>query len=118
MDLAGDLLMVVGATFALIAGIGVNRFGDIYSRMHAAAKAPTLGLVLAAVGAGLRIGTLAAAGTLALVVVLQLVTAPIGTHVVGRAVHLRMAVPVDGVDELARDERDQDDGRPTDRTAD
>ncbi len=112
MDAVGDVFLVLGAAFALIAGVGVHRFTDVYSRMHAAAKAPTLGLVLAAVGAALRIGTIAAAGTLALVVVLQLVTAPVGTHVVSRAVHLRMKVPMDGHDELTRDEHGGEGYRP------
>jgi multicomponent Na+:H+ antiporter subunit G len=106
MDVAGDIFLVLGGAFALIASIGVHRFTDVYSRMHAAAKAPTLGLILAAIGAGLRIGTLAAAATLALVVVMQLLTAPVATHIVSRAVHLRMRVPVDGVDELIRDEHE------------
>ncbi len=104
MDLLGDVFLVLGGAFALIAAIGVHRFRDVYSRVHAAAKVPTLGLILAAIGAALRIGTLAAAGSLALVAILQLLTAPVGTHVVSRSVHLRMRVPMDGVDELARDE--------------
>lgn len=103
MDAVGDVLLVIGAAFALVAAIGVLRFRDVYSRMHAAAKAPTLGLILVAVGAGLRIGTASAAATLVVVVVLQLVTAPVATHVVSRAVHEQMDVPVDGVDDLTRD---------------
>lgn len=112
MDAVGDIFLVLGGAFALIASIGVHRFTDVYSRMHAAAKVPTLGLILVAIGAGLRIGTIAAAGTLALVVVLQLLTVPVGTHVVSRAVHLRMRVPMDGVDELTRDEHAGDDYIP------
>lgn len=108
LDLIGNLLTVVGACFALVAGIGVNRFPDAYSRMHAAAKSPTLGLILAALGAGLRLGTLQAAGTLFLVVVLQMLTSPVGTHVAARAVHLRIKVPQDGIDELQRDEHHDD----------
>lgn len=104
LDGTGDVLMVVGAFFALVAGIGVHRFRDPYSRMHAAAKSPTLGLVLVAIGAGVRLHTLEAIGTLVLVAVLQLITSPVGTHVAARAVHLRMRVPLDGPDELARDE--------------
>jgi multicomponent Na+:H+ antiporter subunit G len=42
--------------------------------------------------------------TLVLVVILQLLTSPVGTHLVGRAVHLRVKVPQDGLDELSRDE--------------
>jgi multicomponent Na+:H+ antiporter subunit G len=107
LDVAGEALMILGALFALMAGIGIHRFPDPYSRMHAAAKSPTLGLILVALGAGLRIRTGVAIGTLALVATLQLLTSPVGTHVAARAVHLRVPVPQDGVDELARDEHEQ-----------
>ena len=40
-----------------------------------------------------------------LVVILQLVTGPIETHLLGRAVYRRLQPELDGVDELARDER-------------
>ena len=104
MNVVGEVLMILGACFALLAGIGVHKFPDVYSRMHAAAKSPTLALILVAIGAGLRIRTVAAIVTLVLVVVLQLLTAPVATNVTARAVHLRNRVPLDGVDELARDE--------------
>jgi multisubunit Na+/H+ antiporter MnhG subunit len=57
-----------------------------------------------AIGAGLRIWTIEAAVTLVLVVILQLLTTPVATNVTARAVHLRSRVPLDGEDELARDE--------------
>jgi multicomponent Na+:H+ antiporter subunit G len=104
MDLAGNIIMVIGACFALLAGLGVHRFPDAYSRMHAAAKSPTLGLIIVAIGAMLSIRTFAATVTLLLVVVLQLLTSPVATHVAARAMHLRVRVPQDGVDELERDE--------------
>lgn len=106
IDVVGDVLMILGAGFALVAGLGVHRFRDAYSRMHAAAKSPTLGLMLAAIGAALRVRTGVAVATLALVVILQLLTSPVSTHVAARAVHLRLRVPQDGPDELARDEHD------------
>ncbi len=104
LDLIGGAALVAGAAFALLSGIGVHRFRDPYSRMHAAAKSPTLGLVLVTIGAALRIRTFGAVATLALVGILQLLTSPVGTHLIARAVHLRAHVPQDGVDELARDE--------------
>lgn len=104
LDAIGGVALIAGALFALLAGIGIHKFTDPYSRMHAAAKSPTLGLVLVAVGAGLRIRTFEAVATLVLVVILQLLTSPVGTHLAGRAVHLRVKVPLDGPDELARDE--------------
>lgn len=104
LDFVGGVTLIAGALFALLAGIGVHKFRDPYSRMHAAAKSPTLGLVLVALGAGLRIRTFEAIATLVLVVILQLLTSPVGTHLAGRAVHLRVKVPQDGLDELERDE--------------
>ncbi len=107
LDAIGGVALIAGGLFALLAGIGVHKFADPYSRMHAAAKSPTLGLVLAAIGAGLRIRTFGAVATLVIVVILQLLTSPVGTHLVGRAVHLRVKVPLDGPDELARDEAEE-----------
>ena len=112
LDRVGEALMILGACFALLAGIGIHRFGDAYSRMHAAAKSPTLGLILVAVGAALRIRTAVAVPTLVLVVILQLLTSPVATHVAARSVHLRMRVPQDGPDELARDESDGEEPAP------
>lgn len=106
-DVIGGICLIAGALFALLAGIGVHRFTDPYSRMHAAAKSPTLGLILVALGAGFSIRTFSAAATVFLVVVLQLLTSPVGTHLAARAVHLRVDVKQDGPDELARDEADQ-----------
>ncbi len=105
METFGEVLMVIGAVFALLAAIGVHRFPDAYSRMHAAAKSPTLGLILVAIGAAIRIHTWAASLTLALVVILQLITSPVATHAAARSVHLRMHVAQDGVDELAAEEQ-------------
>jgi multicomponent Na+:H+ antiporter subunit G len=36
-------LFVAGATFALLAGIGILRLPDLYTRMQASSKASTLG---------------------------------------------------------------------------
>lgn len=103
METVGEILLVVGASFALVAAVGVHRFPDVYSRMHAAAKSPTLGLILVCLGAALRLHSWLSSLTLLLVVVLQVITSPVSTHALARAVHLRMDVPQDGVDELARD---------------
>ncbi len=108
LDVIGGIAMIIGALFALLAGIGVHKFSDPYSRMHAAAKSPTLGLILVAIGAGLTVRTFEASATVFLVVVLQLLTSPVGTHLAGRAVHLRAGVQQDGPDELARDEKAAD----------
>jgi multicomponent Na+:H+ antiporter subunit G len=105
MDTFAEVLLVLGSALAMIGGIGVVRFGDLFSRMHAAAKAPTLALVLVAIGAAIEIGTVLAATTLTLVVVLQLLSAPVGAHALSRASRRQMTIDIDDVDELTRDER-------------
>ena len=103
-DVVASVLLVFGAALILLAGVGVWRFDDIYARMHAAAKAPTLGILTIALGVALAVRSTVALVTALLVVVLQLVTGPVGTHLLGRAVYRRLRPPLDGVDELAEAE--------------
>lgn len=82
--LAG-LLIIVGSAFALVAAVGLIRLPDVYSRMHAASKAGTLGsglmLIALAVFAGdVAVTTRAVAG-----VIFFLLTAPIATHLLAKA---------------------------------
>ncbi len=105
MDLVGDIFILAGAALAMIGGIGVVRFRDLFSRMHAAAKAPTLGLVLVAIGAAIAIDTLLAYTTLLLVVILQLLSSPVGAHALSRASRRQTPAALDGPDHLTRDER-------------
>ncbi len=108
MDAVSGTFIVAGSVLAMIGGIGAVRFGDLYSRMHAAAKAPTLGLVLVSIGAAIAIDTLLAATTLLLVVILQLLSAPVGAHALSRASRRQTPVSLDGPDHLSRDESSAD----------
>jgi multicomponent Na+:H+ antiporter subunit G len=101
MNVVAGIFIIAGSLLAMIGGIGVIRFGDLMSRVHAAAKAPTLGLLLIAVGAAIEIGSADAIVTLALVVVLQLLTSPVATHVLARASYGQVDFALDGKDDLA-----------------
>jgi len=101
MNIVSGLFVVAGAAFAMIGGIGSVRFPDLLSRMHAAAKTPTLGLVLVAIGAAIEIGTMLATTTLILVVILQLLSAPVGAHALSRASRPHVDIALDVVDDLA-----------------
>lgn len=101
MSIVASIFMITGTTLTMIGGIGVIRFRDLMSRIHAAAKAPTLGLMLVAVGAAIEIGTFDAAVALVLVVVLQLLTSPVATHVLARASYGQVDMALDGDDDLA-----------------
>ncbi len=101
MDLLGGIFLITGAGFVLLAGIGVVRFHDTFSRMHAAAKAPALGLLCVGLGTALTIRTTQAAVTVGLVVALQLIAGPVSSHLLGRAVYRRLQPDQLGIDELA-----------------
>jgi multicomponent Na+:H+ antiporter subunit G len=102
MSIVAAVFVIVGSLLTMIGGIGVVRFNDLMSRVHAAAKAPTLGLLLVAIGAAIEIGSSKAVVTLLLVVVLQLFTSPVATHVLARASYGQVSIELDGGDDLAQ----------------
>jgi multicomponent Na+:H+ antiporter subunit G len=87
LDAVAAVLIVAGCLLGLLGGIGVLRLPDVFGRMHAATKPPTLGLVLVAAGAILRVDSVADVTFLVLVVGLQFLTAPVGAHLIGRSAY-------------------------------
>ena len=87
LDVVSGVLIVAGAFLAMVGGIGVLRLPDVFGRMHAATKPPTLGLVLVASGAILQLDQVADVTLLVLVIMLQFLTAPVGAHLVGRSAY-------------------------------
>ena len=84
-DVVAGVCLVTGALLALVAAVGVLRFPDVLTRMHSATKPQVLGLLLVLLGLGLRLRDPATVGLLVMVAVFQMVTTPIGSHMVGRA---------------------------------
>lgn len=85
MGVLADVLLVAGALWFLLAGIGVARLGDSLARVHAATKATTLGMVLVLLGAILQ--SPGADGLkLSLAIALVVLTNPLAGHLLGRAV--------------------------------
>jgi multicomponent Na+:H+ antiporter subunit G len=101
LDVAAAVLMLAGALSCLIGAIGLVRLPDLPARLQAATKPQTLGLSLVLLGAALRV-ELASAVTLVLVVLFQVITAPVVSQLVGRAAYRSGAVREDAlvVDEL------------------
>lgn len=87
MDILGWLLIVAGSLLALLAAVGLQRFDDVFARMHSATKPATLGLILILGGAGLVVPRPGVLAKLFLVILLQFVTAPVAAHLVGRAAY-------------------------------
>ena len=87
LDAVAAVLIVAGCLLGLLGGIGVLRLPDVFGRMHAATKPPTLGLVLVAAGAILRVDGVADVTFLVLVVGLLFLAAPVGAHLIGRSAY-------------------------------
>ncbi|CAN7626584.1 monovalent cation/H(+) antiporter subunit G [Rhizobium sp. LjRoot30] len=78
-------LLVAGSAFALTAAIGINRFPDLFTRMHAASKAGTVGASLLLLAAGLYSGELAVLLRAIAGIVFLVLTAPVAAHLLARA---------------------------------
>lgn len=102
------VLVILGCALGTLGGFGLARLPDVFARMHAATKAPTLGLVLVAFAAMLHLDHLSDLGLLVLVVGLQFLTAPVGAHLIGRASYDSGGLLDENtvIDELAEADRD------------
>lgn len=85
IDAVSAVLMIVGALMSLAAAVGLLRFPDLLSRMHAATKPQVLGLFLLLASIGLQLRTWWVWPVLLVAWIFQLLTAPVSAHMVGRA---------------------------------
>lgn len=112
-DIACAVLMLSGAAFCLLGALGLVRLPDLPARLQAATKPQTLGLLLILLGTAFRVPPESAV-TLVLVVLFQVVTAPVISQIVGRSAYRsgtldRSRLVVDDLaTQLERDERGED----------
>ena len=105
LDIGAGVFLVLGGVLSLAAGVGLIRFPDAVSRLHAATKPQILGLVFVVIALALSVRSGAALLLLIPVVVFQMLTAPISAHMVGRAGYRTGDINADTLvsDELAAD---------------
>lgn len=84
-DIFSIVFFGIGALLAVVASIGLHRLGDSRSRMHAATKPATLGVLCCGVAGALHLGTTSDIIKVLVIIVLQLVTAPVGAHMLARS---------------------------------
>lgn len=85
IDTAAGILLIAGALMSLGAAIGLIRFPDLLTRMHAATKPQVLGLLLLLLAVALEMRSWALLPVLLLAWLFQLLTVPVSAHMVGRA---------------------------------
>lgn len=105
-DVLAGVLVLAGSALALTAAIGVLRFPDTLTRMHAATKPQVLGLLLVLSGAAIRLSGNVDVGMLILTAMFTLITAPVVAHRVGQLAYREQKVSDElTVDEMRDDKR-------------
>ena len=95
LDVLSWILLLGGAGFVLIGGIGVLRLPDLYTRMHAASLTDTLGTLLIIGGPMVPAGLTLASVKLAAIAVFLLLTGPTATYALANAALLAGLLPRD-----------------------
>ena len=84
----GDLLALVGSLFVLLAAVGVVRFEDPLARMHALAKASTLGVMLILAGTAVNLADVNDLTSVVLAGLVHLLSSPPASNMISRATYL------------------------------
>jgi multicomponent Na+:H+ antiporter subunit G len=84
-EIASVIVVVVGAFFCALAGVGLLRFPDLYTRLHAASKAGPLGAGLMLLGLGIASGDPLTFAKCLVGMIFLLLTAPLSAHLLARA---------------------------------
>lgn len=87
------VLLIAGSLLSAVAVLGILRFPDVYTRLHAAAKAGPLGAGLILVGVAFASGDWAIAIRCVLGFLFLLLTSPVSAHLLARAALRTGTVP-------------------------
>lgn len=87
LDVIGAVFLLLGSALCLAGAVGLVRFPDTLSRLHAVTKPQTLGLLLILGALVLTLRSWAATTTLLIAGVSQFFTSPVSAHLVGRAAY-------------------------------
>ena len=85
VDVLTWVALIAGGVFSVIGAIGVLRFPDFFTRLHAASLMDTLGPMLVLGGLMLQAGFSLATPKLVLILLFLLFTSPTGTHALAKA---------------------------------
>ena len=85
LDVFSIVAIVAGAFFFLAGTVGLLRFPDAYTRLHALTKADNLGLALVVIGLLPQMDSVLAAAKLVLVWLLVLLSSAVVSQLIARA---------------------------------
>ena len=83
-DYLSAALLIVGSVFFLTGTLGLLRFPDVYTRLHALTKADNVGLGLLVMGLAIKAQTWAVTGKLLLIWLLVLLAGASVSHLIAK----------------------------------
>jgi multicomponent Na+:H+ antiporter subunit G len=89
LEIISVVLLIIGAAFMVMAGLGLLRMPDIYLRMSASTKAATLGVGAVLLAAAVYFNTPGITARALATILFVLLTAPVSAHMIGRAAHAK-----------------------------
>jgi multicomponent Na+:H+ antiporter subunit G len=93
MSYLAALMLLIGSLFCALAALGILRFPDLYTRLHAASKAGPLGAGLILLGAGLASGDVLVLIRCALGFIFLILVSPVSAHLLARSALKSGAAP-------------------------
>ena len=84
MKIIAIIFLLTGLFFIAVAGLGVLRLPDFYSRLHASGKSETLGMILSFLGLAIYEGINFTSVKFLFIAFFILLANPIGTHIICR----------------------------------
>lgn len=85
LDIVSWVLLTLGGLISVLAGVGVLKFPDVYTRMHASSMLESLGAFCVLLGLGLQAGPTIVAAKLAILYVFLLLTAATAGHALAKS---------------------------------
>lgn len=82
-------LLFLGVALMFLAGLGILRMPDLFTRMHASTKGASLGVAMLMIAAGLFFWDLGVTTKAIITTVFIFLTAPVAAHLLGRAAYSR-----------------------------
>jgi len=102
----GWFFVVSGSIFVIIGGIGLLRFPDFYTRIHAAGITDTMGAWLILIGLMFSSGWTLVTAKLVILLIFLVMTSPLASHALAKAAFMRGLRPMLGHELIREDDDD------------
>ena len=97
-DIASWVLFLVGGAMVVIGAVGLVRFPDFFTRLHAAGVTDTAGAELIIIGMMLQSPSWLQVAKLGFIGIFLLLTSPVATHALAHAAWMTGFKPMQGPD--------------------